>query len=207
VLADIPMNMVREVVVVNNNSTDATAQQAQNAGATVIDEPRQGYGFACWKGVDYLQSKKPDIVVFIDADYADDPREIVDLIKPILEQNYDLVIGSRTLGKKERKSMPPQQLFGNWLATLLIRMLYGKRFTDLGPFRAIKWNKLINLDMKSRTYGWPVEMQIKAIKQHLRIYEVPVRYRVRIGKSKISGTLKGTVAAGFTIIATILKYR
>ncbi len=208
VLADIPKSMVAEVVVVDNNSTDSTSENATNAGATVLNEPRRGYGFACLKGIDYLQSRstKPDIVVFMDADYADYPEEIVYLIKPIIEQNCDLVIGSRSLGKKERRAMSPQQVFGNWLSTTLIRFLYGTKFTDLGPFRAIKFDKLIGLDMKDKNYGWTVEMQLKAIKQGLGISEVPVSYRARIGKSKISGTIKGSIMAGYGIVTTIFRY-
>ena len=208
VLADIPKSLVAEVVVVNNNSSDSTAEKARNSGATVLDEPRQGYGFACLKGVEYLTSKanKPDIVVFMDADYADYPGEIANLIKPVIEQNCDLVIGSRTLGRRERGAMPLQQVFGNWLATIFIRLLYRVKFTDLGPFRAIKFDKLTGLDMKDQTYGWPVEMQLKAVKQGLRICEVPVSYRARIGRSKISGTVKGGILAGYRILATIFRY-
>ena len=208
VLADIPKNLVAEVVVVNNNSADATSENARNAGATVLDEPRRGYGFACLKGIDYLQSKsaKPDIVVFMDADYADYPEEMVDLIKPIVEQNCDLVIGSRSLGKKDRQAMSPHQVFGNWLSTTLIKLLYRVKFTDLGPFRAIKFDKLIGLDMQDKNYGWTAEMQLKAIKRGLIISEVPVSYRARIGKSKISGTFKGSMMAGYRILTTIFRH-
>ena len=209
VLADIPKSMVAEVVVVNNNSVDATSENARNAGATVLDEPRRGYGSACLKGIDYLKSRatKPDIVVFLDADYADYPEEMVSLIKPILAENCDLVIGSRSQGKKTRQAMRLQQVFGNWLATTLINLLYRVKFTDLGPFRAIKFAKLISLDMKDKNYGWTAEMQLKAIKQGLSIREVPVSYRARIGKSKISGTFKGSIMAGYKIITTIFRYR
>jgi len=208
VLADIPKSLVTEVVVVNNNSSDSTAEKAINSGATVLDEPRQGYGFACRKGVEYLTSKsnKPDIVVFMDADYADYPGEIANLIKPIIEQNYDMVIGSRTLGRREKGAMSLQQVFGNWLATIFIRLLYRVKFTDLGPFRAIKFDKLTGLDMRDKTYGWPIEMQLKAVKQGLCICEIPVSYRARIGRSKISGTVSGSIVAGYKIITTIFKY-
>jgi glycosyltransferase involved in cell wall biosynthesis len=209
VLADIPESLVTEVVVVNNNSADSTAENARSNGATVLDEPRQGYGFACLKGVDYLKSrlKKPGIAVFLDADYSDYPEEMVNLIKPIIEQDCDLVIGSRVLGRKEKGAMPLQQVLGNWLATALIRLLYRAKFTDLGPFRAIKFDKLIGLDMKSQAYGWPVEMQLKAVRQGLHICEVPVSYRARIGRSKISGTMRGSILAGYEILSTIFEYR
>ena len=209
VLGDIPEDLVSEVVVVDNNSTDDTSEKAQRAGTTVLSEPRQGYGFACLKGVDYLKSKpeNPDITVFLDADYSDYPEEMASLVRPIIEQDYDLVIGSRSPGKREKGAMPPHQLLGNRLATILVRLLYGVKFSDLGPFRAIKFNKLIGLDMQDQTYGWPLEMQLKAVKQGLRICEVPVSYRARIGKSKVSGNLKGSLLAGYKIIATILRYR
>jgi glycosyltransferase involved in cell wall biosynthesis len=209
VLDDIPKGLVSEVVVVDNNSTDATSEKARQAGATVLSEPRQGYGFACLKGVDYLKSrsKNPDIVVFLDADYSDYPEEMASLLTPIIEQDCDLVIGARSPGKRGKGAMPPHQPLGNWLAITLIRLIHGVKFTDLGPFRAIKFDKLIGLDMKDRTYGWPIEMQLKAVKQGLRIGEVPVSYRARIGKSKVSGSVKGSILAGYKIIATIFRYR
>jgi glycosyltransferase involved in cell wall biosynthesis len=209
VIADIPPGIAAEIIVVNNNSSDATAEIARGCGATVIDEPRQGYGFACIRGVDYLaaQTIKPDIVVFLDADYSDYPGEMTELVRPITEQNYDLAIGCRSVLKRDPGVMPVQQIWGNWLATSLIKMFYGVKFNDLGPFRAIKFNDLIALKMKDRTYGWPVEMQLKSIKRGLRICEVPVSYRARIGKSKISGTVRGTFLAGYKIISTIIKYR
>jgi len=209
VLKDIPTNLVREVIVVNNNSTDKTAIVAKLAGAIVLDELRQGYGFACLKGIDYLKKmeRKPDIVVFLDADYSDHPEELPQIVAPILESDVELVIGSRALGNKERGSMTPQQVFGNWLATKLIKWFYGVVYTDLGPFRAIKYDKLIDLNMCDETYGWTVEMQVKAAKQGLKSIEIPVSYRVRVGKSKISGTIKGTILAGYKIITTIFKYK
>jgi glycosyltransferase involved in cell wall biosynthesis len=209
VLGDIPKGLVGEVVVVDNNSTDATSEKARKAGATVLSEPRLGYGFACLKGLDYLKarSKKPDIVVFLDADYSDYPKEMASLIKPVIEQDCDLVIGSRSPDRRGKGAMPPHQLLGNWLAVTLIRLVHGARFSDLGPFRAIKFDKLTGLGMKDRTYGWPVEMQLKAVKQGLRICEIPVSYRARIGKSKVSGSVKGSILAGFKIIATIFRYR
>lgn len=208
VIEDIPKELVREIIVVNNNSTDKTAKYALQKGATVIEQPQMGYGNACLKGIEHISKKKdkPSIVVFIDADYSDFPEELDKLIKPIISDNKQMVIGSRALGKKEKGSMTPQQLFGNWLATLLIRLIYRVKYTDLGPFRAITYNELISLNMQDTTYGWTVEMQIKAIKNKLVITEVPVSYRKRIGHSKISGTIKGTIGAGYKIITTIFKY-
>lgn len=209
VINDIPKNLIREVIVVNNNSNDKTAIVARSAGATVLDEQRQGYGFACLKGIEYLKKMefKPDIVVFLDADYSDHPDELPEIVAPILESDVELVIGSRALGDKERGSMTPQQIFGNWLATKLIKWFYGVVYTDLGPFRAIVYDRLIDLNMCDETYGWTVEMQVKAAKQGLKSIEIPVSYRVRVGKSKISGTIKGTILAGYKIITTIFKYK
>jgi glycosyltransferase involved in cell wall biosynthesis len=209
VIRDIPGDMVQEVIVVNNNSNDSTELNARGAGATVIYESRPGYGYACLKGIEYLGQlpAAPDIVVFLDADYSDHPEEMPQLVMPIIDEGMDLVIGSRALGKRERGSMTPQQVFGNWLATRLLKLFYGVTYTDLGPFRAIRYDKLIQMDMQDTTYGWTVEMQLKAAKLKLKITEVPVRYRQRIGFSKISGTLKGTVMAGYKIITTIFKYR
>lgn len=208
VIRDIPKTLVREIIVVNNNSNDATSKNALSAGATVLNELQQGYGYACLKGLQYLSEKavKPDIVVFIDADYSDHPQEMVEIVKPIIDNGKDLVIGSRALGNKERGSMTGPQIFGNWLATTLIKMLYKTRYTDLGPFRAMNYQKLVRLQMKDTTYGWTVEMQLKAAKMKMAVHEVPVTYRKRIGHSKISGTVKGTVLAGYKIITTIFKY-
>lgn len=208
VIAEIPRHIVNEIIVVNNASTDRTVQVASAAGATVLHEPIPGYGRACLKGIDYLRTRemKPDIVVFLDADHSDYPEEIENLIKPILNKEAELVIGSRALGNKEKGSMTPQQVFGNWLATRLLKLLYGVKFTDLGPFRAIAYPKLMELDMQDKTFGWTVEMQLKAAKNSLRCVEVPVRYRKRIGFSKISGTVKGTFMAGYKIVYTIFKY-
>jgi len=208
VVNDIPKSVVREIIVINNNSTDKTAINALNAGATVLEEQNMGYGNACLKGMTHVAQKeiKPNIIVFLDADYSDYPEEMVDLIKPIIEQNMDMVIGSRALGNLEKGAMTPQQVFGNWLATFLLKLFYGVKYTDLGPFRAIKHDSLIALDMKDKTYGWTVEMQVKAAKQRMRTCEVPVTYRVRIGFSKVSGTVKGTIGAGYKIITTIFKY-
>jgi len=211
VLRDIPKEWVRDVVVVDNGSTDHTAQEARMHGATVLTQPNKGYGNACLMGIDFLKNKpaaeQPDVVVFLDGDYSDYPQELSNLVAPIARDEADFVLGSRTLGDRKPGSMMPQQLFGNWLATNLILLLFGTRFTDLGPFRAIRFPSLLSLGMIDRNYGWTVEMQIKALKQGLRWQEVPVSYRPRIGHSKVSGTLRGTVGAGYKIITTILKYR
>jgi glycosyltransferase involved in cell wall biosynthesis len=208
VLAEMPQNVVSEVVVVNNNSLDTTAEIASKSGATVLNEPRQGYGFACLKGLRYLSARphKPEIVVYMDADYAESPSEISELIKPIVEQNFDLVIGVRTPSKREKGSMPFQQAMGNWIAVNLIRILYRFKFDDLGPFRAIRFDCLTKLNIANTTYGWPVEMQVKAVKQNFRIAQVPVSYRKRIGKSKISGTIKGAAGSACEITKSILRY-
>jgi glycosyltransferase involved in cell wall biosynthesis len=209
VIADIPKNLVSEIVVVDNNSTDSTPLIARKAGATVICEYQQGYGFACLKGIEYIQTRDQgvDVVVFLDADYSDFPEEMQNLIQPIITDNCDLVVGSRLLGSQQKGAMPSHQLIGNRIATLLLKLLYGLRCTDLGPFRAIKFDKLLALDMKDQTYGWTVEMQAKAAKQKFRYCEVPVSYRPRIGTSKISGTLSGSLKASYSIITTLLKYR
>lgn len=208
VVKEIPKDIVTEVIVVNNNSNDKTKEVALQAGATVLDEKTPGYGRACLKGMDYLKTStgKTDIVVFLDADHSDYPEEMAMLIQPILDNTADLVIGSRALGNKEKGSMTPQQIFGNWLATRLLKLFYGVTFTDLGPFRAIRYDKLIELNMQDKTYGWTVEMQVKAAKQKMRCIERPVRYRKRIGYSKVSGTVKGTILAGYKIITTLFKY-
>lgn len=207
VILDVPKNLVKEIIVGNNNSNDNTALEAKNAGATVVDAPISGYGNACLKGIDYLKdkAKADDIIVFMDGDYSDYPEEIVKIIAPIQNNKADLVIGSRTLGIKERGAMTLPQEFGNWLATKLIKLFYGVKFTDLGPFRAITWGNLMTINMQDKTYGWTVEMQIKAAKLGLKSVEVPVTYRKRIGVSKVSGTLKGVILAGYKIIWMIFK--
>lgn len=207
VINDIP-KIVDEIIVVNNNSNDETAKNAIKAGATVLTETNKGYGFACLKGLDYIaaHSEKPDIIVFLDGDYSDYPEELSKLVKPIIDDNIDLVIGARTKALREPHSMTPQQVFGNWLATFLMKLMYGARFTDLGPFRAIKYQKLLDLHMEDKTYGWTVEMQLKALKQKLSYIEVPVKYKQRIGVSKVSGTIKGSIFAGLIILGWIFKY-
>jgi glycosyltransferase involved in cell wall biosynthesis len=210
VVADIPRSLVQEIVVVNNNSTDETEANARAAGATVLREDRKGYGHACLCGIAYAAAKtaadRPSIIAFIDGDYSDYPGEMDLLVTPIVQDGYDMVIGSRALGAREKGSMTPQQVFGNWLATTLIRWFYRTRYTDLGPFRAIKMERLLELDMQDTTYGWTVEMQLKAAKKRFKTTEVAVTYRRRIGVSKISGTVKGTILAGYKILYTIFRY-
>jgi len=199
---------VSEIIVVNNNSSDGTSDNALSAGATVLTEDRKGYGYACLKGMAYIaqQSKAPDIIVFIDGDYSDYPEELDKVVAPILNDGKDFVIGARVERFREDGSMTPQQIFGNWLATSLMKLFFGATFTDLGPFRAIRYDKLLSLDMEDKTYGWTVEMQLKAIKKKLSYVEVPVHYKKRIGVSKVSGTVKGSIFAGIKILAWIFKY-
>ncbi|MCF8275788.1 MAG: glycosyltransferase family 2 protein [Flavobacteriales bacterium] len=208
VLDEIPKSLVRNVVVANNNSSDRTGEIAKQHGAIVVFQPEPGYGNACLKAMEFiaLQEIKPDIIVFLDGDHSDYPEELPEVVQPILDGNADMVIGSRALGKSESGSLTPQQVFGNWLATRMLQLFYGVKFTDLGPFRAIRYESLLQLNMVDRNYGWTVEMQIKAAKQKLRSVEVPVDYRVRIGESKVSGTIKGTIGAGYKIILTLFKY-
>ncbi|MEZ4829516.1 MAG: glycosyltransferase family 2 protein [Bacteroidia bacterium] len=209
VVKDIPGSLVREIIVVSNGSTDATEVNAAQAGATVLREDRKGYGYACLKGLSYIGEKKgtdhPDIVVFLDGDYSDYPEEMPMLVNPVINEGYDMVIGSRALGNREKGSMMPQQVFGNWLATTLIRWLYRVNFSDLGPFRAITWEALEKIRMEDTTFGWTVEMQVKAAKLRMKCLDVPVRYRKRIGVSKVTGTIKGTIMAGYKILWTIVK--
>ncbi|WP_130734086.1 glycosyltransferase family 2 protein [Flavobacterium sp. J27] len=207
VIKEIP-TLVSEIIVVDNNSNDATSTVAKTAGATVLFEPRKGYGYACLRGMKYIeqQLEKPDIIVFLDGDYSDYPEELIQLTTPIVEQNVDFVIGARVKGLRETGAMTPQQIFGNWLATFLMKVFFKAKFSDLGPFRAIKYDKLIALQMEDKTYGWTVEMQLKVLKQKMSYIEIPVRYKNRIGVSKVSGTVKGTIMAGVKIIGWILKY-
>ncbi|WP_334056695.1 glycosyltransferase family 2 protein [Polaribacter sp. P097] len=207
VIKDIP-KIVDEVIVISNNSTDSTEINAQKAGATVLKETQKGYGYACLKGMDYIkqQTTKPDIVVFIDGDYSDYPEQLTEIIAPIIEENIDFVVGARVDEFRESGAMTPQQVFGNWLATFLMKLFFKARFTDLGPFRGIKYDKLLALNMEDKTYGWTVEMQLKVLKQKMSYREIPVKYRNRIGVSKVSGTVKGTIFAGVKILGWIFKY-
>ncbi len=206
VIADIP-DIVAEIIVVDNASTDNTGYLARENGATVLRENRKGYGYSCLKGMDYISNKarQNDIIVFLDGDYSDFPAEIELLIYPIMSSGFDMVIGSRVLGDRQKGSMLFQQIAGNWLATTLIKLFYKAHFTDLGPFRAITWNALKQINMKDKTFGWTVEMQVKAAKLKLKFTEIPVSYRKRIGVSKVSGTIKGTIMAGYKILLTIFK--
>ena len=207
VLADIPRGLVRRVVVADNNSRDATAERAREAGAEVAPAPVQGYGSACLAALDHLRrTGPPEIVVFLDADYSDHPDEMPALVGPIVRGDADLVIGSRVLGVAEPGALMPQARWGNRFACLLVRLLYGHRYTDLGPFRAISWQALESLRMRDPDFGWTAEMQVKALRRGLRVTEEPVSYRRRTGVSKITGTISGTLGAGWKIIATVLRY-
>lgn len=207
VIADIP-KQVNEVIVISNNSTDKTIAIAESAGATVLEENQRGYGYACLKGLAYIKESlvKPDIIVFLDGDYSDYPEYLDAIVRPIIKCDVDLVIGARAKELREDGSMTTPQIFGNWLATRLMKLFFKSRFTDLGPFRAIKYDTLLGLEMEDKTYGWTVEMQLKALKQRLAYTEVKVPYRNRIGVSKISGTLKGAIFAGVKILGWIFKY-
>jgi glycosyltransferase involved in cell wall biosynthesis len=207
VLRDLP-DLVDEVVVVDNRSTDGTADEAEKAGATVLFEAQKGYGYACLKGIAYLahKAKPKDIVVFLDGDYSDYPEELEQLIDPILKNEALFSLGTRVTPQLEKKALTPQQRFGNALATQLMKLFYGSRFTDLGPFRAIEWQTLERLKMSDKTYGWTVEMQLKVLKKNIPYAEIPVRYRPRIGVSKVSGTLRGTLMAGYKILLWIFTY-
>ncbi|GAB3218409.1 glycosyltransferase family 2 protein [Algoriphagus aestuariicola] len=207
VIAEIP-GIVRQIVVADNNSSDRTGDVARAAGAQVVFEPQKGYGKACLSAMDWIKNQEiqPDVVVFLDGDYSDFPEEMKSLVQPILDGRAELVIGSRALGRRESGSMTFPQVFGNWLATTMMKYMQGAKFTDLGPFRAIVWKDLLALNMVDQNYGWTIEMQIKAHKAGLRYVEVPVNYRKRIGVSKVSGTVKGVFGAGYKIILTIFKY-
>jgi len=206
VLKDIPRERVQEIIVVDNASTDTTANIARVYGALVVKENQKGYGAACLKGIETAKKYNPSNIIFIDADYSDNPKEMPLLLEK-LDEGADLVIGSRTLGKAEKGSLLPQAIFGNWLATNLLYLFYrGKKFSDLGPFRAIKWEKLLLINMEDQDFGWTVEMQLKALIHNLECREVSVSYKKRIGVSKITGTIKGTFLAGTKILFIIFKF-
>lgn len=206
-LADLPRPPVRRVVVADNGSVDGTARVAREGGAEVVAATRRGYGSACLAGLDHLRrTGPPDVVVFVDADYSDHPDELTRLVAPLLAGEADLVIGSRVLGRRERGALLPQARAGNLVACVLIRLFYGHRFTDLGPFRAVRWDALERLEMSDPNFGWTAEMQVKAVRRGLRSTEVPVSYRRRVGVSKITGTLSGTLRAGYKILWTVARH-
>ena len=204
VLDALPQNLIHEIIVVDNNSTDDTARSASEKGARVVAEKRRGYGSACLKGISELDN--PDIVVFLDGDFSDYPEEIIQLVEPIESGKKDFVLGSRMLIPESRSALLPQSRYGNQLAVFLMRLFFRHKFTDLGPFRAIRYESLKAIAMQDANFGWTVEMQIKAVKKGLRIMEIPVKYRERVGVSKITGTFSGTIKAGAKIIYTIFKY-
>ncbi len=206
VLAAIPSDVVRRVVVADNGSRDRTASRAREAGAEVVSEPRRGYGAACLKALAHLRADPPDVVVFLDGDHSDHPEELPSLLAPISAGRADFVVGSRALGVSERGSLTPQQRVGNAIACVALRLVYGARYTDLGPFRAIRWDALEELGMVDRDYGWTVEMQIKAARRRVPHAEVPVSYRRRIGVSKVSGTLRGTLGASRKILWVLARH-
>ncbi|WP_042279593.1 glycosyltransferase family 2 protein [Nonlabens tegetincola] len=207
VIKDIP-KIVTEVVVCSNNSSDDTVLVARNAGATVVEEPNPGYGNACLKAMDYIAqlNERTDIIVFLDGDYSDYPEQLIELVNPIINDDIDVVIGARVSHLREKGSMTLPQIFGNWLATTLMKWMFASKFTDLGPFRAIKYDKLLALNMQDKTYGWTVELQLKALKNKYTYCEIPMKYRNRIGVSKVSGTVKGAIFAGVKILTWIFKY-
>lgn len=208
VIGHLPAELTRKIIVANNGSTDNTKKVALESGATVVDQTQKGYGNACLKAMEYINNlpTHPDILVFIDGDFSDYPEQLSHVILPITNDDYDMVIGSRVLGKREKGALLPQQRLGNAIACSLIKLFYGYSFTDLGPFRAIRYQKLLQLDMQDRNFGWTVEMQIKAAKQRLKCTEVAVDYRKRIGQSKVSGTFTGSIKAGYKILWTLFKY-
>ena len=205
VLSEVGEDLIDSIVVVDNGSNDGTGRIASEMGAHVAQEPYRGYGAACLKGIDFFRARPVEVVVFMDADRSVDPADLPALTEPILRGEADLVIGSRILGEREKGSLVPQARVGNALATTLMRFFFKTDFTDLGPFRAIRFDKLLALGMEDRTFGWTVEMQVKAAKMKMKSMEVPVRYRRRVGRSKISGTWSGTVRAGTKILWTIFK--
>ncbi len=207
VLRDIPRPPVRRVVVADNGSSDGTSRVAREGGAEVVPAARRGYGSACLAGLDHIRrTGPPDVVVFVDADFSDHPEELPRIVAPILAGEADLVIGSRVLGNRERGALLPQARAGNLVACLLIRLFYGHRFTDLGPFRAARWEALERLEMSDPNFGWTAEMQVKAVRRGLRCVEVPVSYRRRVGVSKITGTVSGTIRAGYKILWTVARH-
>jgi glycosyltransferase involved in cell wall biosynthesis len=206
VIEALPKALISEIIVVNNNSTDKTEENARKAGATVLLETVKGYGAACLTGIEYCKSKDFEVILFIDGDFSDYPEEASNILQPIYENKYDFVLGSRRMGNREKGALPIQSQAGSILAGFLINLFWKYKYTDLGPFRAIRFSSLLDLKMEDKWFGWTVEMQIKAAREKLRILEVPVSYRIRIGKSKVTGTLKGTIMASIIILSTIFKY-
>lgn len=207
VLADVPRPPVRRVVVANNNSTDRTPEVAAEGGAEVVLATMPGYGAACLAGLDYIRKNDPpDIIVFLDGDYSDHPEELTRVVDPIVRGEMDIVIGSRILGQRQKGALLPQARMGNFVACTLIRLLYGHQYTDLGPFRAASWKAFERLRMQDTNFGWTAELQVKAVRLGMRITEVPVSYRKRVGVSKITGTIKGTILAGYKILLTVFRY-
>ncbi|PWH85004.1 glycosyltransferase family 2 protein [Brumimicrobium oceani] len=207
VIEAIPLVPRKNVIVVNNNSTDNTQKVVESLGATALFEARKGYGWACLKGCALVEELKGETIVFLDGDYSDYPEQLPEIVAPIYHKNMDLVIGSRALGNREKGSMTLPQHFGNWLASKLLKIFYGVNYTDLGPFRAMRFESYKKLGMSDKTYGWTIEMQIKAAQKKMKYCEVPVNYKARIGVSKVSGTIKGAVMAGIKIIFAIFKYK
>lgn len=208
VIDDLPKQYLRHIIVANNGSTDETQAIAEAKGAIVVNQSIKGYGIACLTALNFVknQNQLPDIIVFLDGDYSDHPEELPMLTAPIETGNYDLVLGSRVLGQSQKGALLWQQRVGNAIATTLIRWFYGYRFTDLGPFRAIRYTSLMQLNMADQNYGWTAEMQVKAAKKKLSCLEVPVTYRKRIGKSKVSGTILGSIMAGYKILFIVFKW-
>ena len=204
-VASIPKS-VSEIIVVDNGSQDNTAIIANAQGAIVLEEKRKGYGFACLKGMSYLENSNPEIVVFLDGDYSDYPENLDLIVDPILKGEVVFSLGSRIKNLREKGSMTSSQIFGNALSCFLMRILYNSKFTDLGPFRAIRWDTLQSFEMKDKTFGWTIEMQLKILRRKLPYIEIPVRYRNRIGVSKVSGTISGTILAGYKILTWIGKF-
>lgn len=212
VLNDLPQ--IAAAIVVDNGCTDATAQVAKDGGAIVIDQPQRGYGAACLAGIEEANrwAQSPEncsdpIIVFVDADYSDHVHLVPEIVRPIFENRMDFVLGSRLLGEREEGAMPPQSVYGNKFACTLVNLIFGGQYTDLGPFRALRLSKLNQLQMVDTNYGWTIEMQIKACRNDFRILEIPVPYRCRIGQSKISGTITGSIKAGTKILCSIWRYR
>ncbi|MBC8412232.1 MAG: glycosyltransferase family 2 protein [Nitrospira sp.] len=204
VFDDIDTDLIDEVVVIDNGSSDRTAEIVKERGGTLLSEVKRGYGYPCLRGIEYLMENSPDIVVFLDGNHSDHPEETIKLVEPIVREGYDMVCGSRVMGRVEEGALRLPVRFGNWLATFLMRIFYGFKYTDVGPFRAIRFDRLLSLKMNDNL-GWTIEMQVKTIKCGYRVREVPVSYRAGTGKSKLTGNLKGIAIVGYRIIRAIFK--